>query len=142
MIIRIDVQDNDYAETIAEILDRKTRGMMAIYDDYFYGKLDKYADSDDTDSLKKYREVSIQRDNIKNWIFDDEIPKDKVDEARDILKECVMHLIRNKFSKNDIEYLGNSIEISFPKTMKAEWENGEVIYYIPNTYSENKFMLF
>ena len=57
------------------------------------------------------------------------------------LLQSVLFLIKDKFQK-DLNYLEDSIEIEFPKSIDCEWENGEVIYYIPNSYTENKFLLF
>lgn len=142
MIIRIDVQDNDFAEDVLEVLSRKVYGLYSIYDSYFSNELDKYSQNDDEESLKKYKDISIERDAIREMIFDGNVPKDKEKNVKDILKKSIIYLLGSKFNGSDLEYLNDTIEISFPKSMKAEWENAEVIYYIPNTYSENKFMLF
>lgn len=62
-------------------------------------------------------------------------------EAKDIIKKSILFLIKDDLKRN-LEYLEESIEIEFPKSINCEWENGEVIYYIPNSYTENKFLLF
>ena len=69
------------------------------------------------------------------------IPKEKMNEAKDIIKKSILFLIKDDLKRN-LEYLEDSIEIEFPKSINCEWENGEVIYYIPNSYTENKFLLF
>ena len=78
---------------------------------------------------------------MRDWLYEEKIPKDKIDEAKNIIKQSVLFLIKDKFQK-DLNYLEDSIEIEFPKSIDCEWENGEVIYYIPNSYTENKFLLF
>lgn len=141
MIIKIDVNNNDYAERISEILDKKVNGLWQIYDDYFNDLLEK-CQGNDYDSLLKYREISIKKDDIKEWIFNDKIPEEKVKEASDIIKECVLHLLYNSYSDESLDYLRKEIVITFPKDMNAKWENGEAIFYFPNTYSKHKFLLF
>jgi hypothetical protein len=139
MIIKIDVKDNDFAEKVADRLNSKVNGLVAIYDDYYYSALKKEVDNEDPNP---YVTIAKERDDIKDWIYNEKIPTDKIKEAKEIIKKSVLFLIKNSFDDDDLEYLEDEIEISFPKTMKAEWENGEVIYYFPHTYSKNKFMLF
>lgn len=141
MIIKININDNDYAERIEEVLETKINGLIFITDEYFNKQLDELKDKKDSEDVKKYVNISIQRDDVRHWLYEEKIPKDKIDETKDIIKQSVLFLIKDDFQK-DLNYLEESIEIEFPKTMNCEWENGEVIYYIPNTYSQNKFMLF
>ena len=143
MIIKIDVQDNDYAENICEILQNKVFGLLFIFEDYFFAQLDEIRGKSDKESLTKFVEISKKRDELRKWFsFEDGVPKEEVKNTKKIIKESILFLIKNSYSNDNLKYLSNSITISFPKTMKAEWENGEVIYYFPTTYSKNKFMLF
>lgn len=141
MIIKINVNDNDFAEKIEDILETKINGLIFITDEYFNKQLDKLKDKDTPEDVKKYVDISIQRDNVRDWIYEEKIPKNKVDEAKDIIKKSILFLIKDDLKRN-LEYLEDSIEIEFPKSINCEWENGEVIYYIPNSYTENKFLLF
>ena len=141
MIIKINVNDNDFAEKIEDILETKVNGLIFITDEYFNKQLDKLKDKDAPEDVRKYVDISIQRDNVRDWLYEEKIPKDKIDEAKNIIKQSVLFLIKDKFQK-DLNYLEDSIEIEFPKSIDCEWENGEVIYYIPNSYTENKFLLF
>lgn len=141
MIIKINVNDNDFAEKIEDILETKINGLMFITDEYFNKQLDKLKDKDTPEDVKKYVDISIQRDNVRDWIYEEKIPKEKMNEAKDIIKKSILFLIKDDLKRN-LEYLENSIEIEFPKSINCEWENGEVIYYIPNSYTENKFLLF
>ena len=141
MIIKINVNDNDFAEKIEDILETKINGLIFITDEYFNKQLDEFKDKDTPEDVKKYVDISIQRDNVRDWHYEEKIPKDKIDEAKNIIKQSVLFLIKDKFQK-DLNYLEDSIEIEFPKSINCEWENGEVIYYIPNSYTENKFLLF
>ena len=141
MIIKINVNDNDFAEKIEDILETKINGLIFITDEYFNKQLDKLKDKDTPEDVKKYVDISIQRDNVRDWIYEEKIPKEKMNEAKDIIKKSILFLIKDDL-KRDLEYLEDSIEIEFPKSINCEWENGEVIYYIPNSYTENKFLLF
>lgn len=141
MIIKINVNDNDFAEKIEDILETKVNGLIFITDEYFNKQLDELKDKDAPEDVRKYVDISIQRDNVRDWLYEEKIPKDKIDEAKNIIKQSVLFLIKDKFQK-DLNYLEDSIEIEFPKSIDCEWENGEVIYYIPNSYTENKFLLF
>lgn len=141
MIIKINVNDNDFAEKIEDILETKVNGLIFITDAYFNKQLDELKDKDNPEDVRKYVDISIQRDNVRDWLYEEKIPKDKIDEAKNIIKQSVLFLIKDKFQK-DLNYLEDSIEIEFPKSIDCEWENGEVIYYIPNSYTENKFLLF
>ena len=96
--------------------------------DNFDTMINKY-DGDDMDSLLTFKEVAIQRDNIKDWFFDDRIPEENLKEVEYIIKECVLHLLSNSLGRKSLTYLRELITITFPKTMEAKWENGEVIYY-------------
>lgn len=141
MIIKINVNDNDFAEKIEDILETKINGLIFITDEYFNKQLDKLKDKDTPEDVKKYVDISIQRDNVRDWIYEEKIPKEKISEAKDIIKKSILFLIKDDLKRN-LEYLEDSIEIEFPKFINCEWENGEVIYYIPNSYTENKFLLF
>ena len=141
MIIKINVNDNDFAEKIEDILETKINGLIFITDEYFNKQLDKLKDKDTPEDIKKYVDISIQRDNVRDWIYEEKIPKEKMNEAKDIIKKSILFLIKDDLKRN-LEYLEDSIEIEFPKSINCEWENGEVIYYIPNSYTENKFLLF
>lgn len=141
MIIKINVNDNDFAEKIEDILETKINGLIFITDEYFNKQLDKLKDKDTPEDVKKYVDISIQRDNVRDWIYEEKIPKEKMNEAKDIIKKSILFLIKDDLKRN-LEYLEDSIEIEFPKFINCEWENGEVIYYIPNSYTENKFLLF
>ena len=141
MIIKINVNDNDFAEKIEDILETKVNGLIFITDAYFNKQLDELKDKDNPEDVRKYVDISIQRDNVRDWLYEEKIPKDKIDEAKNIIKQSVLFLIKDKFQK-DLNYLEDSIEIEFPKSIDCEWENGEVIYYIPNSYTQNKFLLF
>ena len=141
MIIKINVNDNDFAEKIEDILETKINGLIFITDEYFNKQLDKLKDKDTPEDVKKYVDISIQRDNVRDWIYEEKIPKEKMSEAKDIIKKSILFLIKDDLKRN-LEYLEDSIEIDFPKSINCEWENGEVIYYIPNSYTENKFLLF
>lgn len=141
MIIKINVNDNDFAEKIEDILETKINGLIFITDEYFNKQLDKLKDKDTPEDVKKYVDISIQRDNVRDWIYEEKIPKEKMNEAKDIIKKSILFLIKDDLKRN-LEYLEDSIEIEFPKSINCEWENGEVIYYIPNSYTENKFLLF
>ena len=141
MIIKINVNDNDFAEKIEDILETKINGLTFITDEYFNKQLDKLKDKDTPEDVKKYVDISIQRDNVRDWIYEEKIPKEKMNEAKDIIKKSILFLIKDDLKRN-LEYLEESIEIGFPKSISCEWENGEVIYYIPNSYTENKFLLF
>ena len=141
MIIKINVNDNDFAEKIEDILETKINGLTFITDEYFNKQLDKLKDKDTPEDVKKYVDISIQRDNVRDWIYEEKIPKEKMNEAKDIIKKSILFLIKDDLKRN-LEYLEDSIEIEFPKSINCEWENGEVIYYIPNSYTENKFLLF
>ena len=141
MIIKINVNDNDFAEKIEDILETKVNGLIFITDAYFNKQLDELKDKDNPEDVRKYVDISIQRDNVRDWLYEEKIPKDKINEAKNIIKQSVLFLIKDKFQK-DLNYLEDSIEIEFPKSIDCEWENGEVIYYIPNSYTENKFLLF
>ena len=141
MIIKINVNDNDFAEKIEDILETKVNGLIFITDEYFNKQLDKLKDKDAPEDVRKYVDISIQRDNVRDWLYEEKIPKDKIDEAKDIIKKSILFLIKDDLKRN-LEYLEDSIEIEFPKSINCEWENGEVIYYIPNSYTENKFLLF
>ena len=141
MIIKINVNDNDFAEKIEDILETKINGLTFITDEYFNKQLDKLKDKDTPEDVKKYVDISIQRDNVRDWIYEEKIPKEKMSEAKDIIKKSILFLIKDDLKRN-LEYLEESIEIGFPKSISCEWENGEVIYYIPNSYTENKFLLF
>lgn len=141
MIIKINVNDNDFAEKIEDILETKINGLIFITDEYFNKQLDKLKDKDTPEDVKKYVDISIQRDNVRDWIYEEKIPKEKISEAKDIIKKSILFLIKDDLKRN-LEYLEDSIEIEFPKSINCEWENGEVIYYIPNSYTENKFLLF
>ena len=141
MIIKINVNDNDFAEKIEDILETKINGLIFITDEYFNKQLDELKDKDAPENVRKYVDISIQRDNVRDWLYEEKIPKDKIDEAKNIIKQSVLFLIKDKFQK-DLNYLEDSIEIEFPKSIDCEWENGEVIYYIPNSYTQNKFLLF
>ena len=141
MIIKINVNDNDFAEKIEDILETKINGLIFITDEYFNKQLDKLKDKDTPEDVKKYVDISIQRDNVRDWIYEEKIPKEKMSEAKDIIKKSILFLIKDDLKRN-LEYLEESIEIGFPKSISCEWENGEVIYYIPNSYTENKFLLF
>lgn len=141
MIIKINVNDNDFAEKIEDILETKVNGLIFITDAYFNKQLDELKDKDNPEDVRKYVDISIQRDSVRDWLYEEKIPKDKIDEAKNIIKQSVLFLIKDKFQK-DLNYLEDSIEIEFPKSINCEWENGEVIYYIPNSYTENKFLLF
>ena len=141
MIIKININDNDFAEKIEDILEIKINGLIFITDEYFNKQLDKLKDKDTPEDVKKYVDISIQRDNVRDWIYEEKIPKNKIDEAKDIIKKSILFLIKDDLKRN-LEYLEDSIEIEFPKSINCEWENGEVIYYIPNSYTENKFLLF
>lgn len=141
MIIKINVNDNDFAEKIEDILETKINGLIFITDEYFNKQLDKLKDKDTPEDVKKYVDISIQRDNVRDWIYEEKIPKEKMSEAKDIIKKSILFLIKDDLKRN-LEYLEDSIEIEFPKSINCEWENGEVIYYIPNSYTENKFLLF
>ena len=90
----------------------------------------------------EYKDISIQRDDIKDWIFNNNIPSEEKENAINIIKQSVLYLIKNSFSNDSLKYLEDVIKISFPKSMNAQWENGEAIFYFPNTYSINKFLLF
>ena len=141
MIIKINVNDNDFAEKIEDILETKINGLIFITDEYFNKQLDKLKDKDTPEDVKKYVDISIQRDNVRDWIYEEKIPKEKMNEAKDMIKKSILFLIKDDLKRN-LEYLEDSIEIEFPKSINCEWENGEVIYYIPNSYTENKFLLF
>ena len=141
MIIKINVNDNDFAEKIEDILETKINGLIFITDEYFNKQLDKLKDKDTPEDVKKYVDISILRDNVRDWIYEEKIPKEKMSEAKDIIKKSILFLIKDDLKRN-LEYLEDSIEIEFPKSINCEWENGEVIYYIPNSYTENKFLLF
>ena len=141
MIIKINVNDNDFAEKIEDILETRVNGLIFITDEYFNKQLDKLKDKDTPEDIKKYVDISIQRDNVRDWIYEEKIPKEKMSEAKDIIKKSILFLIKDDLKRN-LEYLEDSIEIEFPKSINCEWENGEVIYYIPNSYTENKFLLF
>lgn len=141
MIIKINVNDNDFAEKIEDILETKINGLIFITDEYFNKQLDKLKDKDAPEDVRKYVDISIQRDNVRDWIYEEKIPKEKMNEAKDIIKKSILFLIKDDLKRN-LEYLEDSIEIEFPKSINCEWENGEVIYYIPNSYTENKFLLF
>ena len=141
MIIKINVNDNDFAEKIEDILETKINGLIFITDEYFNKQLDKLKDKDTPEDVKKYVDISIQRDNVRDWIYEEKIPKEKMSEAKDIIKKSILFLIKDDLKRN-LKYLEDSIEIEFPKSINCEWENGEVIYYIPNSYTENKFLLF
>ena len=141
MIIKINVNDNDFAEKIEDILETKINGLIFITDEYFNKQLDKLKDKDTPEDVKKYVDISIQRDNVRDWIYEEKIPKEKMSEAKDIIKKSILFLIKDDLKRN-LEYLEDSIEIEFPKSINCEWENGEVIYYIPNSYTENKFLIF
>ena len=141
MIIKINVNDNDFAEKVEDILETKINGLIFITDEYFNKQLDKLKDKDTPEDVKKYVDISIQRDNVRDWIYEEKIPKEKMNEAKDIIKKSILFLIKDDLKRN-LEYLEDSIEIEFPKSINCEWENGEVIYYIPNSYTENKFLLF
>ena len=142
MIIKIDINDNDYAEKIFNILNKKVNGLWGICDKYFDDKLDELYDLNDKESLMEYKDISIQRDDIKDWIFNNNIPSEEKENAINIIKQSVLYLIKNSFSNDSLKYLEDVIKISFPKSMNAQWENGEAIFYSPNTYSINKFLLF
>lgn len=141
MIIKINVNDNDFAEKIEDILETKINGLIFITDEYFNKQLNKLKDKDAPEDVRKYVDISIQRDNVRDWIYEEKIPKEKMNEAKDIIKKSILFLIKDDLKRN-LEYLEDSIEIEFPKSINCEWENGEVIYYIPNSYTENKFLLF
>ena len=141
MIIKINVNDNDFAEKIEDILETKLNGLIFITDEYFNKQLDELKDKDAPEDVRKYVDISIQRDNVRDWIYEEKIPKEKMSEAKDIIKKSILFLIKDDLKRN-LEYLEDSIEIEFPKSINCEWENGEVIYYIPNSYTENKFLLF
>ena len=141
MIIKINVNDNDFAEKIEDILETRVNGLIFITDEYFNKQLDELKDKDNPEDIRKYVDISIQRDNVRDWIYEEKIPKEKMSEAKDIIKKSILFLIKDDLKRN-LEYLEDSIEIEFPKSIDCEWENGEVIYYIPNSYTENKFLLF
>ena len=141
MIIKINVNDNDFAEKIEDILETKINGLIFITDEYINKQLDEFKDKDAPEDVRKYVDISIQRDNVRDWIYEEKIPKEKMSEAKDIIKKSILFLIKDDLKRN-LEYLEESIEIGFPKSISCEWENGEVIYYIPNSYTENKFLLF
>ena len=137
MIIKIDINDNDYAKKILDILNKKVNGLWGICDKYFDDKLDKLYDLNDKESLMEYKDISIQRDDIKDWIFNNNIPSEEKENAINIIKQSVLYLIKNSFSNDSLKYLEDVIKISFPKSMNAQWENGEAIFYFPNKYSIN-----
>ena len=141
MIIKINVNDNDFAEKIEDILETKINGLIFITDAYFNKQLDELKDKDAPEDVRKYVDISIQRDNVRDWIYEEKIPKEKISEAKDIIKKSILFLIKDDLKRN-LEYLEDSIEIEFPKSINCEWENGELIYYIPNSYTQNKFLLF
>lgn len=142
MVIKIDIGDNDFAGRIEEILDRKVNGLIMIWDDYFYDKLEKLGDDGSEAALKEYFRISNLRDDIRKYFWDDEDSEMTKKEVEREIYNSVLYLIENSFSNDDIEYLKETITIKIQKTMKAEWENGEVIYYFPTTYSTNRFLLF
>ena len=46
MIIKINVNDNDFAEKIEDILETKINGLIFITDEYFNKQLDKLKDKE------------------------------------------------------------------------------------------------
>lgn len=121
--------------------------MGFITDDYFNMKMKKVLAKDDEESLKAYKEYSIARDEIRDFLmYGDKKRKAKTYDLQLItkhLKEAIMYLIKDDaISKDSYTYIEQSMDITFPESMNCKWENGEVIYYIPNTYSDNKFLLF
>ena len=126
MIIKINVNDNDFAEKIEDILETKVNGLIFITDEYFNKQLDELKDKDAPEDVRKYVDISIQRDNVRDWIYEEKIPKEKMNEAKDIIKKSILFLIKDDLKRN-LEYLEDSIEIEFPKSINCEWENGEVI---------------
>ena len=143
MIVKINIQDNDFASGICDVLQRKVSGLLYIFEDYFWAKLDDIKEKNDPESLRQFVEISTKRDDLREWFMsDDGIPKEEVKNVKQIVKDSVLFLIKNHYDNDTLKYLKDNITISFPKTMKGEWENGEVIYYFPTTYSKNKFLLF
>lgn len=139
MVIKIDIGDNDFAERVERILDRKVNGLLMIWDDYFYDKLDKLKGDSE---VALYFKVSDLRDNIREFFWEDGDSKMNKKEVEKEIYNSILYLLDGSFSNDDIDYLKETITINIQKTMKAEWENGEVIYYFPTTYSSNKFLLF
>ena len=144
MIVKIDVNDNDFAETVYDCLNKYVQGIGFITDDYFSAKMKQVVGKDNEKSLIAYKEYSIARDEIREYLMygDEDNKQYDLKLIKKYLKEGIMYLLKDSFSKENYNYLKQSIEISFPKSMKCQWENGEVIYYIPNTYSKNKLLLF
>ena len=94
------------------------------------------------DKQEKNENLNNEYGDIITYVSSElKIPKEKMNEAKDIIKKSILFLIKDDLKRN-LEYLEDSIEIEFPKSINCEWENGEVIYYIPNSYTENKFLLF
>lgn len=144
MIVRINVNDNDFASSICEKLASQVDGLTFITDSLFNDLLFRLRDKNDAQSLKDYRDIAETRDEIREFFaYGDEGRKEfNLEEIKKYVKEAILNMIKDKYSEEDMLYLEDSIEISFPKSMNCKWENAEVIYYIPNTYSENHFLLF
>ena len=104
MIIKINVNDNDFAEKIEDILETKVNGLIFITDEYFNKQLDELKDKDAPEDVRKYVDISIQRDNVRDWIYEEKIPKEKMNEAKDIIKKSILFLIKDDLKRN-LEYL-------------------------------------
>lgn len=59
MIIKINVNDNDFAEKIEDILETKVNGLIFITDEYFNKQLDELKDKDNLEDIRKYVDISI-----------------------------------------------------------------------------------
>ena len=59
MIIKINVNDNDFAEKIEDILETKVNGLIFITDEYFNKQLDELKDKDNPEDIRKYVDIFI-----------------------------------------------------------------------------------
>lgn len=138
MIIKYTFNDNDFTQIIEKYLDE-----FGPFYSFSYPTLQTY---------NRFKDLVEQYNDYNDKYTED---KDLSKEEFDIMKKELLTLLKISFTQyisnikpnsnwrtpgfdaehlqEDKEYILNHIKISLVKSIPDQWENGEIVYYIPGS---------
>lgn len=123
MIIRITFNDNDYTEDLKEYWND------FWFKNYYYN-IKELEDKNDKDSLKKYKDIRIEMDELlEKAVFNEkDMTEDELKRFKEILTESIFAFLNSNFDYV-IDYLKANFSIDYVSKVDDVWENDEVLYY-------------
>lgn len=123
MIIRITFNDNDYTEDLKEYWND------FWFKNYYYN-IKELKDKNDKDSLKKYKDIRIEMDELlEKAVFNEkDMTEDELKRFKEILTESIFAFLNSNFDYV-IDYLKANFSIDYVSKVDDVWENDEVLYY-------------